>query len=337
MSEQQEQQSQEISYNLEQIKGLGAVSIAKLNALGIYNIKDLAVAGTVDIASALGKSQDWVFNMILDARMFLNKYDNLNDDIMTAGQYLDLELNREKLKTGVDSLDNLLGGGIETRCITEFYGKFGSGKSQICFTLAVLATLPKEQGGLDGSTMYIDTEGTFSSVRIKEIISERKLDPSTINKIYRRRPESAALLELHVNNLSSIILERNIKLVVVDSIIILHRQEYIGREQLSRRQQSLSAVMNKLLKLAESYNIAVVITNQISSDPGANPLYHEEVDHATGGNVIAHASSHRIHLERLSKKVKATMVDSPRLDKTECYFTLEPRGIDKFVEKKRGE
>lgn len=332
-----EQQKEEISFDLEQIKGLGDVSIAKLNALGIYSIKDLAVAGTVDIATALQKSQDWVFNKILDARTFLRDYDNLNDDLMTAGQYLDIEINRKKLKTGVDALDDLLGGGIETRCITEFYGKYASGKSQLCFTLSVLATLPEDQGGLDGCTMYIDAEGTFSSLRIREIIEQRNMDPQTINKIYRKRPESAALLELYVNDLSKIIREKNIKLIIVDSIIILHRQEYIGREQLSRRQQSLSAVMNKLLKLAESYNIAVVITNQISSDPGANPLYHEEVDHATGGNVIAHASSHRIHLERFSKKVKATMVDSPRLSKNECLFTLEPRGIDKYVDKRKGE
>ncbi len=319
-----------VSFELDQMKGLGEVSAAKLNTLGIYNIKDLAVAGSADIATILGKSQDWASELVLAAHRFLRDNDVIKKDFLTAREYGVLEKTRKKIRTGVDSLDEMLGGGIETRCVTEFYGKFSSGKSQICFTLSVLATLPEDQGGLDGNTLYMDVEGTFSTIRLEEIIKERGLDPDIVDKIIRVRPDSAAMLEYVTKELSRIVEESNIKLIVVDSIIMLHRQEFMGRGNLSPRQQKLSAIMNKLLKIAETYNIAVVITNQISSDPGANPLYGEEVDHATGGNVIAHASSHRIRLEKFGKKIKAKMIDSPRLSNSECLFMLNERGIDKF-------
>lgn len=324
------------SLDLEQIKGLGDLTIAKLNALGYYSARDLAVGNSTQISSVTQKSIDYVFNhFIVVAKELVNKYDDFHDDTLTSPQCEELELNRKKLKTGIDALDDLLGGGIETRCITEFYGRFGSGKSQLCFTLSVLALLPEKDGGLGGNVMYIDAEGTYSGLRVLEILRERKLDPEIRHGIYKKRPGTATYLESYVDKLPFEVVEKNIKLVIVDSIIILHRQEYIGREQLSRRQQSLSEMMNKLLKLAESHNLAVVITNQVSSDPGADPKYHQEVDHATGGNVIAHASSHRIHLERFGQKIKATMVDSPRLERTECLFTLGKKGIEKYVQKKK--
>lgn len=326
------EKQKEVTFELDQIKGLGDVSITKLNTLGIYNIKDLAVAGSADIATILEKSQEWASNLVMSAHNFLKDNNVIGKDFRTAREYAILEKTRKKIKTGVESLDELLGGGIETCSITEFYGKFGSGKSQICFTLSVLTALPEEQGGLDGNTLYIDVEGTFSAIRIEGIISERKLDPDIIDKIIVARPDSASMLEYITKELSRVVEENRIKLIVVDSIIMLHRQEYMGRGNLAPRQQRLSAMMNKLLKIAETYNIAVVITNQISSDPGANPLF-QEVDHATGGNVIAHASSHRIRLERAGKKIKAKMIDSPRLSNSECMFMLNERGVDRFVVK----
>ncbi len=326
-------EQEDVSLDLEQLKGLGKVGVEKLNIEGIHDIKNLSTASSVTVSEALGKSREWANDLIRTARNFLIEHGIPIYDykIISGGEHLKREQSKKKIKTGVDDLDNLLGGGIETRAITEFYGKFGSGKSQICFTLSALVTLPESEGGLDGDTLYLDAEGTFSSARISEILKARKMDESKIDRVHIFRPVTSDILEAEINRLPVTIKELNIKLVVVDSIIILHRQEYMGRGLLAPRQQSLSAIMNKLLKLAEDYNIAVVITNQISSDPGANPLYGEEVDHATGGNVIAHASSHRIRLERSGKKIKARMIDSPRLSNQECAFILNEKGIDKFI------
>ena len=70
------------------------------------------------------------------------------------------------ITTGSKNLDALLGGGIETGAITEFFGEFRTGKSQICHTLAVTCQLPVSMGGGEGKCLYIDTEGTFRPERV---------------------------------------------------------------------------------------------------------------------------------------------------------------------------
>lgn len=327
------EQVKEVPLELELIKGLGDVSIPKLNALGIFNIVDLAVAASADIAVALGKSQDFAVDLVIRAHDYVIQNNVFKKELMTTRERLELERTRKQLVTGVKDFDLMLGGGIQTRAITEFYGEYGSGKSQICFTLSVLATLPEEQGGLNGNTLYIDVEGTYSATRINQIIEARKLDSNILDKIYCERPESSALLEFMVKQLPKLIVDNNIKLVVIDSIIVLHRQEFVGRENLARRQQHLGVMMNKLLKVAESYNLAVVISNQIAANPAANPMYGQETEHAAGGNVIAHASSHRIKLHKLSGRIKAKVIDSPNLSNSECLFTVNEKGIDNYNKK----
>lgn len=65
------------------------------------------------------------------------------------------------ITTGSKQLDTLLAGGVETGSITEIFGEFRTGKSQICHTLAVTCQLPFDMGGGEGKCLYIDTEGTF--------------------------------------------------------------------------------------------------------------------------------------------------------------------------------
>lgn len=324
-----------VSYDLEQLKGLGDVSIQRLAQEGILGIDGLAVASSVLVADVLNKSQEWASDLIMKANEFVDTHNKAHKRLKTARQKLEELKTRKKIVTGIKDFDNLLGGGIETRCITEFYGGYSSGKSQTCFTLAVLATLPEEQGGLDGNTLYIDVEGTFAPDRIQEIIKARGLPENTLDKILDIRPESSALFVKDVKTIPSMIKEFNIKLIVVDSIIMLHAQEYMGRGLLAPRQQSLAQIMNMLLKIAELYNVAVVITNQIRADPSANPLYGQEPSHAAGGNVIGHTTSHRIRLEKLSKKIKCKVMDSPRLAGNECMIALNDKGIDNYEDKRK--
>ena len=73
------------------------------------------------------------------------------------------------LTTGSKQLDTLLGGGVETGSITEVFGEFRTGKSQLCHTLAVTCQLPIDMGGGEGKCLYIDTEGTFRPNRLVSI------------------------------------------------------------------------------------------------------------------------------------------------------------------------
>ena len=87
-------------------------------------------------------------------------------DFMTAGIFLETTKNRVQLSTGSKSLDTLLGGGIEAGSITELFGEFRTGKTQLCHTLCVTCQMPRNQGGGEGKAMYIDCEGTFRPERL---------------------------------------------------------------------------------------------------------------------------------------------------------------------------
>lgn len=74
----------------------------------------------------------------------------------------------------------ILGGGVESKSITEVYGEFRTGKSQLCHTLAVTSQLPKEMGGGNGKAVYIDTEGCFRAENIRRIAARFNMDPDAV-------------------------------------------------------------------------------------------------------------------------------------------------------------
>jgi DNA repair protein RadA len=91
-----------------------------------------------------------------------------------------------KYTTGSSKLDSFLKGGIETQAMTEIAGEFGSGKSQLWYTLCVTATLPIDKGGLASNKVFIDTENTFRPERIHEIAENRGITQleEILRKIY---------------------------------------------------------------------------------------------------------------------------------------------------------
>jgi len=231
-----------------------------------------------------------------------------------------------RCSTGSRALNELLLGGIETQAVTEFYGEFGSGKSQICHTLCAIATQPVEAGGLDGGVIYIDTEGTFRPERLNQIARARALEPShvlknvAICKIY-----NSSHLELIVKDIGKYINDFKAKLVIIDSIISLHRAEFPGRGTLADRQQRLNSILHKLIRLSEIFNIAIVITNQVQSSPDT---FFGDPTKAAGGNVLGHASTYRIYLKKSGENRVARIIDSPYHPYSDARFTLNEKGAD---------
>jgi DNA repair protein RadA len=229
-----------------------------------------------------------------------------------------------RCSTGSKSLDELLLGGIETQAVTEFYGEFGSGKSQICHTLCAMAKQPINEGGLDGGVIYIDTEGTFRPERLQQIAESRGfvllevLKKVSVCKVY-----NSSHLELIIKDLGKYINEFNAKLVIIDSIISLHRAEFIGRGTLADRQQKLNSILHKLVRVAEIFNIAIVITNQVLSSPDT---FFGDPTKAAGGNVIGHTSTYRIYLRKSGENRIAKMIDSPYHPYSDIRITV--KGID---------
>ena len=198
--------------------------------------------------------------------------------------------------------------------------------SQICHTLCVMAQQPRGEGGLDAGSVYIDTEGTFRPERIQEIAEARGLDSEKVlSRITVARAYNSAHQELIVKDLGRIIEPNKVKLVILDSAVAHYRAEFLGRGTLAERQQRLNRFMHQLLRTAEIYNIAVVVTNQVQSAPDS---FFGDPTRPTGGHVVAHTSTYRIYLRKAAKNRIARMVDSPYHPERDTVFVLNDRGVD---------
>jgi DNA repair protein RadA len=315
-----------IDLEIQDIEGIGPTTARKLKEAGIVSVMDLAVAGAEELAVDLNSSKESAASFIMAAQKLLRESNILEKEFVTADSALEKRKAMLRCSTGSRALNELLLGGIETQAVTEFYGEFGSGKSQICHTLCAIATQPVEAGGLDGGVIYIDTEGTFRPERLNQIARARALEPShvlknvAICKIY-----NSSHLELIVKDIGKYINDFKAKLVIIDSIISLHRAEFPGRGTLADRQQRLNSILHKLIRLSEIFNIAIVITNQVQSSPDT---FFGDPTKAAGGNVLGHASTYRIYLKKSGENRVARMIDSPYHPYSDARFTLNEKGAD---------
>jgi DNA repair protein RAD51 len=221
------------------------------------------------------------------------------------------------ITTGSKQLDTLLAGGIETGSVTEIFGEFRTGKSQICHTLAVTCQLPFDMGGGEGKCLYIDTEGTFRPVRLLAVANRYGLSGEEVldNVAYARAYNSDHQLQL-LNQASAMMCET--------------RTDFTGRGELSSRQMHLAKFMRTLQRLADEFGIAVVITNQVVAqvDGGPSSMYNPDPKKPIGGNIIAHASTTRLSLKKGRGETRICKIyDSPCLPESDCLFAINEDGI----------
>ena len=319
-----------IDLEIQDIEGIGPTTAKKLKEAGIVSVMDLAVTSSDELAVDLNTSKDSAASFIMAAQKLLRESNVLEKEFVTADTALEKRKSMLRCSSGSTALDELLLGGVETQAVTEFYGEFGSGKSQICHTLCATARQPITAGGLDGGIIYIDTEGTFRPERVEQIARARGLDPSQILKsVAVCKIYNSSHLELIIKDLGKYINDFKAKMVIIDSIISLHRAEYAGRGTLADRQQRLNNMLHKLVRLTEIYNIAIVITNQVQSSPDT---FFGDPTKAAGGNVLGHASTYRIYLRKSGENRVAKMIDSPYHPYSETRFTVNERGTDDLEE-----
>jgi DNA repair protein RadA len=245
----------------------------------------------------------------------------------TAQDVWDKRKKLMRISTGSQNLDDLLGGGLETGSVTELFGEFRTGKTQLAHQLCVNVQLSQEEGGIDGSALYIDTEGTFRPERIIQMAEAKDLDHNKIlQNIVVGRAYNSDHQILLIKKAAEVIEEKNIKLVIVDSLIGHFRSEYVGRGTLATRQQTLNGHIHDLLRISETYdNMAVLFTNQVSAKPDTfygNPLT------ATGGNIVAHGATIRIFLRKGKGEQRvAKVIDAPNLPEEDAVFSITEDGI----------
>jgi len=234
----------------------------------------------------------------------------------------------KRISTGSSSLNNLLCGGIESMSITEAFGEFRTGKTQLGHTLAVTSQMSLSEGGGAGKVIYIDTEGTFRPERIVKIAERFNMDPAKTleNILYSRALTVDNLISLLIQA-GACMMEDTYSLLIIDSIMAPFRVDYSGRGELSERQQTLGKLLSKLLKISEQFNIAVYMTNQVTADPGATMAYGD-TKKPVGGNIIAHASTTRLYFKKGKGEQRICRIyDSPLIAETEVPFQLSEGGI----------
>ncbi len=305
---------------LEDLPGIGPTTAEKLKAAGIDTLDKIATMSPHELSELSGINVEKATEAIKAAN------DAVTLNYQTGTQVSEKRKELGKISTNCKDLDELIGGGIETGAITETYGRFASGKSQLGFQLAVDAQLPKDKGGLEGGVLFIDTEGTFRPERIESIAKAKGLDPEkALEGIMVIRALTTDEQVLAVKRADKLIVEKNIKLVIVDSLMSLFRSEYIGRGALGERQQKLNQHIHALQMLADKHDLAVYITNQVMDNPG---MLFGDPTTPIGGNILAHAATTRLYL-RKSKEDKriVRLVDSPNMPEGECIMRITPAGI----------
>lgn len=317
---------------IEDLPGVGPATAEKLKDAGFTSIEAIAVASPSELVTAAEIGESTAAKIINAARQAADV-----GGFETGDMVLERRKTIQKLTTGSSELDYLLGGGVETQSITELYGEFGSGKTQVAHQLAVNTQLPEEHRGLHGSVVIIDTENTFRPERITHMVeglSERlniELDPTEFLKhIHVARAYNSNHQILLVEAASELAdelkdTEYPVRLLVVDSLTAHFRAEYVGRGTLADRQQKLNKHMHDLMRFAGLNNAAVIVTNQVMSKPDA---FFGDPTKPIGGHIVGHTATFRIYL-RKSKGEKriARLIDSPSLPEGEAVFSVTTGGL----------
>jgi DNA repair protein RadA len=309
------------SYSLNDLPGVGEATLKKLKDAGILSVRTLAMYPLNKLTEEVGLGDKTAEKLVKTAQDVENMGFEPADLIWEKRKLMN------KLSTGSENFDELLGGGIEPGAVTEVFGEYRTGKTQLAHQLCVNVQLPYERGGLEGNALYIDTEGTFRPERIIQMGIALDLDHNKILKnITVGRAYNSDHQILLAREASRIIDDKNIKLIIVDSLIGHFRSEYVGRGTLASRQQILNSHLHDLLRLTEVYDeLAVLFTNQVSSKPDVfygNPLTH------TGGHIVAHGATIRIFLRKGKGEQRiAKVVDAPNLPESDTVFTITEDGI----------
>ncbi|XP_031961976.1 meiotic recombination protein DMC1/LIM15 homolog isoform X1 [Corvus moneduloides] len=343
--------------DLLQKHGINVADIKKLKAVGICTIKGIQMTTRRALCNVKGLSEAKV-DKIKEAA---NKL--VEPGFLTAFEYSEKRKMVFHISTGSQEFDKLLGGGIESMAITEAFGEFRTGKTQLSHTLCVTAQLPGPNGYTGGKIIFIDTENTFRPDRLRDIADRFNVDHEAVldNVLYARAytsehqmelldyvaakfHEEAGIFKLLVQDFffcmltvfrinvpiffHYIYLSSMITMQIIDSIMALFRVDFSGRGELAERQQKLAQMLSRLQKISEEYNVAVFVTNQMTADPGATMTFQADPKKPIGGHILAHASTTRISLRKGRGELRiAKIYDSPEMPENEATFAITAGGI----------
>ncbi|WP_158058352.1 DNA repair and recombination protein RadA [Halorussus halophilus] len=336
--------------DLEELPGVGPATAEKLQDAGFDSYPSLAVASPGELSNTADVGESTSADIIQAARKAADV-----GGFETGSAVLERREKIGKLSWKIDEVDDLLGGGVETQSITEVYGEFGAGKSQVTHQLSVNVQLSREHGGLGGSAIFVDSEDTFRPERIDDMVrglpdealqaamDEREIEGSPDDDEAMEELVEDFLDKIHVakafnSNHQMLLAEKAqelasdtqdddfpVRLLCVDSLTAHFRAEYVGRGELAERQQKLNKHLHDLDKVGNLHNVATVVTNQVASNPDS---FFGDPTQPIGGNILGHKSTFRMYL-RKSKGDKriVRLVDAPNLADGEAVMRVEDGGL----------
>ena len=306
---------------IEELDGVGKAIAEKLKDAGFETIESIAASSAGDLKD-MGIGDASAKKIIESA-----KEESKKMKFETGLDALEKRKSIGKITTGSKELDKLLDGGVETQAITEVFGDFGSGKTQLALQLSVNVQLPKDRGGLDGTAIYIDTENTFRPERVEQMAIALDLDPmEVLGNIHIARAYNSDHQMILAEKASDLVEEYGARLAVVDSLTSHFRAEYTGRGTLATRQQKLNRHMHELQRgLSDPYNMAVLVTNQVMARPD---IMFGDPTVPIGGHIVGHTATFRMRFRRSKgEKRVGRLIDSPNLPDGECVFQVTEKGI----------
>ena len=336
--------------NLEELPGVGPATADKLRDNGYDSYQSIAVASPGELSNTADIGESNANDIIQAARGAADI-----GGFETGADVLERREQIGKLEWLIPEIDDMLGGGVETQSITEVYGEFGAGKSQVTHQLAVNVQLPTDVGGLHGRCIFVDSEDTFRPERIDEMVrglpdeaieaamEDREIDGTPDDEEAMEELVEAFLDKIHVakafNSNHQILLaekaqeiaaeheddEYPVRLVCVDSLTAHFRAEYVGRGELADRQQKLNKHLHDIDRVGNLYNAATVVTNQVQSNPDS---FFGDPTKPIGGNILGHKSTFRMYLKK-SKADKriVKLVDAPNLPDGEAVMRVQGEGL----------
>jgi len=308
-------------------RGTSAATIKRITDEGILTIDQLLTFTPKELAEKIDATLTTVDKIIIQA---LKEY---GLDFKKGTTVAEEQAKRIRLSTGSSSFDRLLKGGVESEALTEFISEYHGGKTQLCMTMGVLAVnLPQNKSEQNPHVVYIDCENTFKADRVREIARERGFNPEeTLNRFLVATAFNSVHQAELIKHIDKILSTDYFILVIVDGMLSHLRGEYMGREMLAPRQGSLAAMLGKLLSIASSNKIPVILTNQVQGNVTGYGGFGSpgKMFNPAGGHVMAHACTHRILIKTKSKNSREVQViDSPDIsDEERVRIAITAAGI----------
>ncbi|XP_015373099.1 PREDICTED: DNA repair protein RAD51 homolog A [Diuraphis noxia] len=288
-------------------QGITSGDIKKLQEAGYHTIESIAFATKKHLITIKGISEAKADKILAEA----SKMVPLGFTSATIFHLKRSEI--IQLTTGSKELDRLLGGGIETGSITEIFGEFRTGKTQLCHTLAVTCQLPIGQNGGEGKCLYIDTEGTFRPERLLsvaeryQLVGSDVLDNIACARAYNTDHQTQLLLQA-----GAMMAESSYDYSPSGSILpkMVFAMLYVCKMELTH------------------FGVAVVITNQVVAQVDGASMFAADPKKPVGGNIMAHASTTRLYLRKGRGETRICKIyDSPCLPESEAMFAINADGI----------